>query len=111
MGEDLVVRRHFQAGGKKCGGAKRYSDPADTRRPSDSIEDLTKDCGTDQAAGEVTSEIDATSRAAVGGSRLAHEAGRGRLGEKRSNADEHHAQQDRGEIGEQKQRQSKYSQY
>jgi hypothetical protein len=33
----------------------------------------------------------------------AHEAGRSRLGEKRANSDEHHAQQDRREIGQQKQ--------
>jgi hypothetical protein len=100
----------FQADGKKRGHAKRYSDPADTGRPSDSIEDLTKDCGTDQAAGEVTSEIDATSRTAVRSGRLAYESGCSRLSEKRPDADEHHAKQDRGEIGEQKQRQSNSSQ-
>jgi hypothetical protein len=87
MAEDLVVRRHFQADGKKCGHAERYSDPADTSRPSDSIEDLTKDCGTDQAAGEVTSEIDATGRAAVCSGCLAYESGCSRLSEKRSNAE------------------------
>ena len=94
----LVVGRHFQAEGEKGCHAKRYSDPADTSRPSDSIEDLTKDCGTDQATGEVTSEIDATSRAAVGSGRLAYESGCSRLSEKRPNADEHHAKQDRSEI-------------
>jgi len=101
-----VVERCFQPKGEECRQAERQRNTADTGRPTDPVEYLTKDGGADQSAGEVASEIDATRCAAVSGGGLAHKTSRSRLGEKGSNADEHHAQQDQSEIGQQKQRQA-----
>src|SRR5262249_5168521 len=78
---------------------ERPRDAGDAGRPADPIEDLTEDRGADNAAGEVTGEIDAARGPAVGGRGAADEAGRRRLSEERARADEHHAEQHRSEIG------------
>src|SRR3974377_497455 len=102
----LMVGRHFQPQGEKRCQAERQRNSTNTGRPTDPVEYLTKDCGSDQTAGEVASEIDATRGTAIYGGGLAHKTSRSRLGEKGPNADEHHAEQDQGEIGQQKQRQA-----
>jgi hypothetical protein len=75
---------HPQANGQKRGGAEREADPGDAGRPSDPVEDLAEDRGADETAGEVAGKIDAACQAAVGSGGTAHEAGRDRLGEERS---------------------------
>ncbi len=90
---------HFQALGEGPSDGECERNAGEAAWPSDPIEDLPEDRRSDQAAGEVTGEINAAGRAAVRGRGAADEAGRGRLGEKRPHADEDHAQQDRREIG------------
>jgi ABC-type nitrate/sulfonate/bicarbonate transport system substrate-binding protein len=51
-----VLGRNFQPKGEECFQAERQRNAADTGRPSDPVEDLTKDRGADQAAGKVTGE-------------------------------------------------------
>ena len=95
---------------EKGGGGERQRNPRDTGRPTDPVEDLTKDRRAYQAAGKVTGEIDTTGSATVCGCSLADEAGRRRLCQERPNSDEDHAQQDHREIRQQKKRQADTSQ-
>ena len=96
----VVVGRHFQPKGEERCQAERQRNATNTGRPTDPVKYLTKDCCPHQTAGEVASEIDATRCTAVCGGGLAHKTSRSRLGEKGSNADEHHTEQDHGEIGQ-----------
>src|SRR6266851_9759784 len=96
----------FQAKSKQRGHAERQSNPGDAGRPSDPIENLAEDRRAGETAGEVTGEINAARRAAVCSGGAADESGGSRLREERADADEHHAQQDRDEIGQQHQRQA-----
>src|SRR5207247_450092 len=104
--EDGLRWRQAQPKREQRGGAERERDPADAGRPSDAIEDLAEDRRPDEAAGEVTGEIDAAGGAAISGGGAADEAGRRCLRKECPDADEDHAQQDRCQIGQQKQPQA-----
>src|SRR5215475_5573931 len=88
------------------GDAQRERDSGDAGRPADPVEGLTEDRRADEAAGEVTGEIDAAGRAAIRGGGAADKSGRCRLREERPDADQDHAEQDCHELGRQQQRQA-----
>ena len=68
------------------------------------VENLPEDGSADHPAGEVAGEVDPARRAAVGGRGATDEARGGRLREERSDADQHHAAEDRSQAGNEQQR-------
>src|SRR5262245_45580205 len=102
-------RCHLQIEGECSSYEQREADPDDAGRPAEAIEDLAQHRTADESAQEVGSEIDATRRAAVSRGCPANEAGRGRLGEERTDAQQNQADKHSWQIRPDEQRQANAS--
>src|SRR5258708_22166497 len=84
----LRCGRHLQVKRQERGETERHRDAGNTGGPAELVEDLAEDGAADETAVEIAGEIDPACRAAVDGRRLADKAGRRRLREEGTDADE-----------------------